>query len=94
MIAERDKNLIFIDRAKRTLAEENERNNDLKARLMQDETASSTAEKMKRQIEKMRNEMQRINSYSIDMSTNPSQAIQKISDPILELLNLKVEECE
>ena len=49
---------------------------------------------MKKQIEKMRIEMQRINSYSIDMSTNPSQAIQKISDPILELLNLKVEECE
>jgi hypothetical protein len=38
LIAERDKNLIFIDRAKRTLAEETKRNEEYKAILMKDET--------------------------------------------------------
>jgi hypothetical protein len=64
-----------LDRAKRTLAEETKRNDDFKVLLMKDETPTQSTEKMKKQIEKMRNEMQRINSYSIDMSTNPSQAI-------------------
>ena len=42
----------------------------------------------------MRKEILKVNSYSIDMSNNPAQAIQKISDPILELMNLKVEDFE
>ena len=36
--------------------------------------------------------MIRINNYSIDMSNNPAQAIQKISDPILELMNIKMDD--
>ena len=44
------------------------------------------------QIASMRAEMTRINTYSIDMSKNPAQAIQKISDPILQLMNLKIDD--
>lgn len=42
----------------------------------------------------MRQEITRITNYSIDMATNPAMAIQKISDPILEVLNLRVEDYE
>ncbi len=38
--------------------------------------------------------MARLNNYSIDMANNPAQAIKRISDPILELLNLKVDDFE
>ena len=38
--------------------------------------------------------MKRLNTLSIDIAKNPAQAIQNISDPILEVLNAKVEEYE
>ena len=43
---------------------------------------------------KMKSEMEKINNYSIDISKDPARAIQRISDPVLELLNLKVEDYE
>ncbi len=36
--------------------------------------------------------MQRLNNYSIDIARNPAAAIQKISDPILNLINAKIDE--
>ncbi len=36
--------------------------------------------------------MTKISNYSIDMSNNPALAIQKISDPILELMNIKMDD--
>lgn len=42
----------------------------------------------------MKKEMDHINNYSIDIAKDPAKAIQRISDPILELLNAKVEHFE
>ncbi len=42
-------------------------------------------------MDKMKKEMERINNYSIDVARDPAKAIQSISDPILNLLNAKVE---
>lgn len=36
--------------------------------------------------------MIRINNYSIDIARNPAAAIERISNPILELLNTKIDE--
>lgn len=43
-------------------------------------------------MDKMKNEMEKINNYSIDIARDPARAIQRISDPILDLLNAKVED--
>jgi hypothetical protein len=40
----------------------------------------------------MKGEMRKVNNYSIDVAKNPAAAIMKISDPILELLNYKVDD--
>jgi len=36
--------------------------------------------------------MMRINNYSIDIARNPAAAIERISNPIVELLNTKIDE--
>jgi len=60
--------------------------------LSQEAGSSTVNQTLRDQIASMRAEMTRINTYSIDMSNNPAQAIQKISDPILQLMNLKIDD--
>ena len=36
--------------------------------------------------------MQKLHNYSIDIANNPAQAIESISNPILALLNLRVDD--
>jgi hypothetical protein len=38
--------------------------------------------------------MKKINMYSIDIAKDPAKAIQRICDPIYDLLNVKVEDYE
>ena len=42
-------------------------------------------------MEKMKAEMERINNYSIDVARDPVRAIQRICDPILDVLNAQVD---
>ena len=42
----------------------------------------------------MKADMERITNYSIDIAKNPSEAIQKISNPILRQMNEDLEEKE
>lgn len=92
MRAERDQLKIFIERAKKELATETLRNRQMVDILASAEESSNQNQALREQIQTMRAEMTRINNYSIDMSNNPAQAIQKISDPILQLLNLKIDD--
>jgi hypothetical protein len=39
----------------------------------------------------MREQMRKLQIYTIDIAKDPATAIKMISDPILELLNLKIE---
>ncbi|TNV83239.1 hypothetical protein FGO68_gene4856 [Halteria grandinella] len=98
LIAEREKVKIYLQRAKKDFDEETLKNKVLKKQMLDSDGTSSKgttqAEKLRTQIDKMREEMVRINNYNIDMSSNPAQAIQKISDPILEVLNLRVDNYE
>ena len=36
--------------------------------------------------------MQKLTNYSIDIARDPANALKRICDPILELLNVKVED--
>ena len=42
----------------------------------------------------MKYEMKQVQLYSIDIAKDPVKAIQKICDPILDLINVKVEDYE
>lgn len=42
----------------------------------------------------MKEEMEKLNLYTIDIAHNPGEAIKKLCDPILNKLNDKVEDCE
>ena len=95
MQEEREKLKIYLDRAKKDLVEEKERTLILMKKLSEiDGKAEETNERMRDQMMKMKSEMEKINNYSIDISKDPARAIQRISDPVLELLNLKVEDYE
>jgi len=48
---------------------------------------------LREKIEIMKEDMERVNNYTINMAQNPAKAVQQISDPILSLLNEKVEDC-
>lgn len=47
-------------------------------------------DKLKTDIESMKNEMTRIKKYTIDIAGNPKAAIKGISDPILANLEAKI----
>lgn len=42
----------------------------------------------------MKEQMEKITLYGINVARDPSKAIKLISDPMLELLNIKVEDFE
>jgi hypothetical protein len=48
--------------------------------------------KLRIQIEKMKEEMHKVSLYSINIANDPASAIKKLSDPILDLMNAKVED--
>jgi hypothetical protein len=58
--------------------------------LQKDGNAAKSNQVLKDQVEKMRAEMVRVNNYSIDMANNPAAAIENISNPILEKLNMQI----
>lgn len=67
------------------------KNEDLRKKMLQnDGNAAKSNEILKSEVEKMRAEMVRVNNYSIDMANNPAEAIENISNPILELLNMQI----
>jgi|LauGreDrversion4_2_1035121.scaffolds.fasta_scaffold137596_2 hypothetical protein len=67
------------------------KNEDLRKKMLQnDGNAAKSNEILKSQVEKMRAEMVRVNNYSIDMANNPAEAIENISNPILEKLNMQI----
>lgn len=47
---------------------------------------------MRKQIDALRHSMNKMQMYSIDIARNPAKAIKAISDPLLELLNAKIED--
>lgn len=93
LIRTRDQLKIFIERVKRDVAEEEKNYQYLKQKLLELDGSMDNANKELRiQIDKMKAEMIRINNYSIDIARNPAAAIERISNPILELLNTKIDE--
>ena len=75
MTSERDKLKIYVERAKKDLIEETRRNDILKRQLAEgndDDDVDSSNDGLKGKIDKMRKEMERINSYTIDMASNPA----------------------
>ncbi|CDW82160.1 UNKNOWN [Stylonychia lemnae] len=92
MVKDKDKLKIYLDRAKKDLDEEKQKGQGLSKVLMeQDGNMDQTNSRLRDQIGKMKNEMDRIHNYSIDIAKDPAKAIQRISDPILDLLNAKIE---
>ena len=74
-MSERDKLKIYVERAKKDLIEETRRNEILKRQLAEgndDDDVDSSNDGLKGKIDKMRKEMERINSYTIDMASNPA----------------------
>ena len=73
-MSERDKLKIYVERAKKDLIEETRRNEILKRQVADgnDDDDDSSNDGLKGQIDKMRKEMERINSYTIDMASNPA----------------------
>lgn len=93
LIRTRDQLKIFIERVRRDVGEEEKNYQYLKQKLLELDGSMDNANKELRiQIDKMKVEMIRINNYSIDISRNPAAAIERISNPILELLNTKIDE--
>eukprot|EP00347_Sterkiella_histriomuscorum_P013604 403364082 len=84
---------IFISGVKRDFQDEKDRNDKLTKQLIDiDGSQNATNEKLRTQIYKMKEEMDRINNYSIDIARDPASAIQRISDPILDVMNLQIED--
>ena len=84
---------VYLDRVKRELKDENNTNEVLKLQLKQHDGDLDIAnQKLKDQIDKMKDEMRRISGLSINIAKDPANAIMQISDPILDLLNLKVDD--
>jgi hypothetical protein len=95
MEAEKEKVRVYFERAKKDFTAEKEKN-ELLLKNLQEIEGSTTEQnaKLRLQIEQMKVKMDRINGYSIDIARDPARAIQRISDPILAVLNVKVEEYE
>jgi chromosome segregation ATPase len=86
---------VYIDREKKNLDELNTEYDKLKTRLNNvDGTLNKSNDRLRKEIEKMKEQMEKITLYSIDIARDPSTAIKLICDPILDLLNIKVEDFE
>jgi hypothetical protein len=97
MEKERDRLLIFYKRAQKDIEDENTRYHELREQLIngQEENATEGTDenhKLRLQIDRMKKEMEKVALYSIDIANDPSKAIKRISDPILKLLDVKVED--
>jgi hypothetical protein len=76
MLAEKEKVMIYIERAKKDYEEEKLKNEEMQKKLINnDGNVVESNDKLRSQIEKMKNEMNRINNYSIDIARDPAKAI-------------------